>query len=85
MQTQSTLSGKYQTVVPAAIRQKVHLRAGDVILWRVIQAGDQTVALAQPQPRRWAAHTRGLGARLWNNIDIAEYIDNLRSEWKQQR
>lgn len=79
--TQSLISPKYQTVIPAKIRRRLNLKKGDKLIWRVISVGNQPKIITEPEPKDWAAHTRGLGKNLWQKVDIEEYINNLRAEW----
>lgn len=83
IQIQSKISDRYQTVVPADIRDALHLKAGDKILWSIIKLGDQKKAIAEPQPKSWAAYSRGLGKSIWKGIDIDKYIKDLRDEWEE--
>lgn len=85
MQLQSSLSSKYQTVIPATIRRRLKLDAGDKILWRIVEIHGQPKALAESKPARWSQYSRGLGASLWKDVNITSYIDNLRQEWQQQK
>ncbi len=83
IQTQSKISDRYQTVVPADIRDALNLKAGDKIFWSIIKLGDQKKALAEPKPKSWAAYSRGLGKSIWKGIDIDKYIKDLRDEWEE--
>lgn len=84
-QIQSTISPKYQIVVPAKIRKLLNLKAGDRIIWRLIQTQTQPKVLAEPMPKNWAKYARGLGKNIWQNVDIDRYIQNLRQEWEQTK
>lgn len=81
-QIQSTLSSKYQVVVPAQIRRALKVTAGDQILWRIAHLNDQVKAVAEPMPKEWGSYMRGLGRDLWKRVSIAQYIDSLRNEWQ---
>lgn len=81
---QSTLSSKYQTVIPAQVRKALNLKAGSKIIWQVINLANKKRVLAEPKPSSWHQYTRGLGKHVWENIDVEEYIKNLRAEWKDQ-
>lgn len=82
--TQSTISSKNQIVVPAAIRRALKLNPGDTINWRLLKTGENPKAIAEPEPKNWAKHTRGLGQDLWQDTNIESYINTLRSEWQTQ-
>jgi AbrB family looped-hinge helix DNA binding protein len=79
---QSTISGKNQVVVPARVRKSLNLKAGDKLLWRIIQAKDGNKAIAESEPKSWAGYARGLGRDIWQNTDIDGYIESLRQEWQ---
>lgn len=83
-QTLSTLSSKYQIVVPAKVRRELGIDAGDTLVWQVVQAGDQKKVIAEVKPKNWTQHTRGLGKDIWKDIHIDQYIKNLRDEWSQK-
>jgi len=80
-QTQSTLSSRNQTVIPAHIREALDLAAGDKILWRLVRTGGAVKAVAEPRPKSWAAYSLGLGKTIWEKVDIDTYIQQLRNEW----
>lgn len=82
-QKQSTISSRYQTVIPAYIRQKLNLTAGKKLIWRLIYVSGNPKIIAEPEPKSWAKYTRGLGKKIWQNINIEEYIKNLRQEWQK--
>lgn len=77
------ISSKHQVVVPAKIRKSLKLQAGDRLSWRIIKVGNKSKILAEPQPKNWAEYSLGLGKNIWKNIDIDEYINNLRDEWER--
>lgn len=84
-QIQSIISPKYQTVIPAQIRRVLQLKAGERLLWHVIQTDTTPKIIAEPIPKSWANYARGLGKALWQNVDINTYIKNLRSQWQNQK
>lgn len=84
-QIQSTISQKYQTVVPAQVRKLLNLKAGDRLIWRLVQTPDKPKILTEPVPKNWAKYTRGLGKDIWQNINIDRYIQSLRQEWVKQK
>jgi len=81
--TQSLISSKYQTVIPAKIRRKLKLKAGDRLIWRVVSIGGKLKMITEPEPKNWAQYTRGLGKKIWEKVDIKAYIKNLRLEWSK--
>lgn len=77
------LSSRNQIVIPAKIRRKLNLKAGDKLTWQVIKVGNEYHILAGKEPKSWAQYTLGLGKQTWKNVDIDEYIKNLREEWEK--
>ncbi|KKR33289.1 MAG: hypothetical protein UT63_C0019G0011 [Candidatus Gottesmanbacteria bacterium GW2011_GWC2_39_8] len=77
------ISSRNQTVVPAKIRRKLGLKSGDQLIWRIVKIGDQYKILAEPAPKSWADYTLGLGKNTWKNVNLEEYIENLRNEWQK--
>ncbi len=75
------ISSKNQTVVPRKVRKALKLKPGDKLFWHVIKVGKEYKILADKEPKNWAEYTRGLGKHTWKNVDIDEYIRNLREEW----
>lgn len=78
---QSTLSQKNQTVIPSAVRRTLNLQAGDKITWRVARHGNSVSAIAEPMPKNWTGYMAGLGKDMWKDVDIDEYVEQLRKEW----
>ncbi|MBL7156191.1 MAG: AbrB/MazE/SpoVT family DNA-binding domain-containing protein [Candidatus Pacebacteria bacterium] len=81
----SRLSRKNQIVVPAKIRRALKIQGGDELSWRLIRDKKQSKVLIEPKPKSWASHTRGLGKKVWKNLDINQYLQNLRQEWNSQK
>lgn len=75
------ISSRNQTVVPAKIRRKLGLKKGDKLAWRIVKIGNDYKIMAEPEPKSWADYTLGLGKHTWKNINVEEYIKNLRDEW----
>ena len=84
-QIQSTISRKYQVVIPSVIRKRLNLRAGQVIIWYVIPTKTTPKAVAEAKPASWTKQMLGLGKDIWQEVDIETYIKNLRSEWEVQK
>jgi hypothetical protein len=38
----------------------------------------------EPQKRHRLSDLRGLGAEIWQNVDVQAYVDELRDEWDQR-
>lgn len=75
------ISSRNQTVIPAKIRRKLKLKAGDKLFWRLIRVGDDHKIIAEKQPKSWAEYSLGLGKHIWKGVDIKKYIEDLRNEW----
>ena len=70
---ESTLSAKYQIVIPLAARRALGLRAGDKLL--VVVRGDHIIVLQKPVEYR--AAIRGLAGRAYPN----RYLHKERRSW----
>lgn len=81
--SKSSISTRNQTVIPSNIRQKLGVKPGQKLSWRLIWINDKTKAIVEPEPESWAAHSRGLGKHLWEKVDIKQYLKQLRAEWRQ--
>ncbi|MCB0252716.1 MAG: hypothetical protein KDI55_03200 [Anaerolineae bacterium] len=44
----------------------------------------EDLASGAPSTKRRITELRGLGKEIWQDVDAQQYIDNLRSEWKQR-
>jgi len=81
----SRLSRRNQIVVPAKIRRILGLKGGDELFWRVIPHEKSIKVLVEPKPKNWAQYAKGLGKKIWGKIDVEQYVQNLRQEWKLQK
>lgn len=77
------ISSRNQTVVPAKVRHILGLKPGDKLTWKIVKVGNEPKIIAEKEPKSWAAYTRGLGKYTWKNINVDEYIKNLRQEWEE--
>ncbi|MBI3955298.1 hypothetical protein HY338_02540 [Candidatus Gottesmanbacteria bacterium] len=75
------ISSRNQTVIPAKIRRRLKLKAGDKLFWRLIRVGKEHKILAEKEPKSWADYSLGLGKHIWKSVDIKKYIEDLRNEW----
>lgn len=78
----STISDKYQTVVPALVRRTLGIKRGQKVTWVVDLQTGSPVASVAPEKIDWAARLAGLGKGTWSNVDPQEYINSLRNEWQ---
>lgn len=67
----TTLSSKYQIVIPKEIRKKLSLSPQDKL--EVSISPDQGYLIIKPVIKDWAKHARGLGKKLWQKVDTAKY------------
>ena len=77
----STLSKKYQVVIPKKIRKELGLKSGRKLIWSVSKKGNEKKAEVVPAPESWTKYMSGLGKGIWSDVDIDKYIDDLRNEW----
>lgn len=73
------LTSKYQITIPAEIRRRLDLVAGDVV-YLTIEEGRVVLRSARGG---WTRSTRGLGAEVWRAEGGAEAaIEKERSSWE---
>jgi AbrB family looped-hinge helix DNA binding protein len=75
--TRVKVSSKHQVAVPAAVRRKLNIDAGDYLLVEV-QGG---VMMLIPESTDPIEELRGLGREIWEGVDVQEYIDGERDGW----
>jgi AbrB family looped-hinge helix DNA binding protein len=71
------VSSKHQIAVPAAVRQKLGIAAGDHLL---VEVQDGVIMLI-PEPKDPVEELRGLGREIWEGIDAQEYVNQERNSW----
>lgn len=72
------LTSKYQITLPAAIRRRLGLAAGDVV-YLTIEEGEVVLRSARGG---WTQSTRGLGAEVWRAEGGGEAaIEKERGSW----
>lgn len=73
------LTSKYQITIPAEIRRRLDLAAGDVV-YLTVEEGRVVLRSARGG---WARSTRGLGAEVWRAEGGAEAaIEKERGSWE---
>lgn len=73
------LTSKYQITIPAEIRRRLHLEAGDVVYLTV----EESRVVLRAAQGGWTESTRGLGAEVWRAEGGAEAaIERERSSWE---
>lgn len=78
--TTSTITSKYQTVIPKKIRESLGLKVNQELIWSAYQTQGGLVSIVTPKPKRWSAYMRGLGKGLWGGMDATKYLRQLRDE-----
>jgi len=74
----ATLTDKYQITIPAEMRRRLGLAAGDVVVLAL--EGGQVVLRAERGG--WTAASRGLGAELWRREGGGEAaVERERESW----
>jgi AbrB family looped-hinge helix DNA binding protein len=72
------LTEKFQITIPAAVRRRLGLKAGDRVLL-VLESGEVVLRAASGG---WTESSRGLGQELWREAGGAAAIDRERESWK---
>lgn len=79
----SAITSKYQTVIPAGIRQATKLTMNNQLIWQVVKTGKQSVIVVTPKPTNWANYISGLGKGVWQDVNTDKYLKQLRAEWSK--
>ena len=74
------VSRKHQIAVPAEVRRKLGIQAGDKL--EVAVEGD--AILLRPQRMSAVEELRNIAPDLWRGIDADRYIRELRDEWSHR-
>ncbi|HLD21997.1 MAG TPA: AbrB/MazE/SpoVT family DNA-binding domain-containing protein [Patescibacteria group bacterium] len=79
----SSVTSKYQTVIPKNIRKELGIKINEELLWCVLtQNNKQPSIVVTPKPKNWAAYLSGLGKEVWKNVDTDQYLKQLKKEWR---
>jgi AbrB family looped-hinge helix DNA binding protein len=76
--TMAKVSSKNQIVIPKEIRDALHIKGGDSILF-IIWDGEVTL---QSRPRSFTEAMRGLHADVWDDVEIDRWIKEERQTWE---
>jgi len=76
----TTISQKYQVVIPKEIRQKIKISEGQELY--VYSVGNSIIM--SPSPKSYSEKMLGLGQEIWKNIDPLEYISRERAGWDKK-
>lgn len=78
----TTLSTKYQLVIPKAIRKQMGLKAGAIVY---VQAIDDRHAMITKQPEDYVEALSGLGKEMWKKLGGGDaYLKRERASWNRQ-
>jgi AbrB family looped-hinge helix DNA binding protein len=73
----TTVSQKYQVVIPKEIREKIAIKEGQEMY--VYGVGNSIVM--SPSPKSYSEQMLGLGQDIWKGVDPLDYIRRDRSSW----
>jgi len=78
----TTLSSKYQIVIPAPVRERMHLRAGTKV---TLYPLDDDYAIIAKRPVDPVSALKGLGKEVWQALGGGEkYIKQERNSWRKR-
>ncbi|MBI4049705.1 MAG: AbrB/MazE/SpoVT family DNA-binding domain-containing protein [Candidatus Doudnabacteria bacterium] len=78
----TTLSSKYQIVVPKEVRRKLNLKSGTQVNVYPI---DENRAVIVKRPKSYADALRGLGKEVWQTLGGTEkYLKGERASWDKK-
>jgi AbrB family looped-hinge helix DNA binding protein len=72
------LTEKFQITIPAAVRRRLGIKAGDVV-YLLFESGQVVLRAALGG---WTESSRGLGRELWRKEGGAAAVDRERDSWK---
>jgi len=76
----TTISQKYQVVIPKEIREKTNVVEGQEMY--VYSVGDSIIM--SPSPKSYSEKMLGLGQEIWKGVDPLEYIRRERADWDKK-
>lgn len=83
MSSLTTLSEKYQVVIPKMVRQEMHLTVGAQVTVHLI---NQDMAVIVKRPKNITDALSGLGKEVWQKLGGGEnYLKNERASWKKEK
>jgi AbrB family looped-hinge helix DNA binding protein len=68
------VNSKHQILIPAAVRNELHIGSGNHLLVEV-RGGH---AMLIPEPNDYSAHLHGLHREIWEGIEPQEYVERER-------
>jgi len=79
----TTLSSKFQTVVPAKLRRILDIKENDELIWELDKDAYSPTIKLMVKRKKWGSFLAGLGKEIWQSIDTDKYIKDLRNEWER--
>ena len=70
------ISSKYQVVIPKAVRETLHLRPDDALIFLV----DGETVIVRPKPSNFSKALQGLHRELWPDPDA--WLETERASWE---
>ncbi len=83
MTSTTTVTTKYQVVIPKDVRIAAHIVRGDQV--SMITVGDCIVMQKNTHRGGWADSLLGLGKDVWKNVDPVTYVRKERRGWNKKR
>lgn len=81
--TTTTLSQKYQVVIPKRVREQMHLNIGSQVM---VQPIDSNTAMIIKRPSSLTDALSGLGQDMWQQLGGAdEYMKKERASWEKPK
>lgn len=78
----TTLSKKYQVVIPKSVREQMNLRVGERV---AVYGVDERRAVLVKHPKDYVAALEGLGKEMWEKLGGADkYIRGERASWQKR-
>lgn len=68
--TRVKVSQKFQIAVPAAVRRKLGIKAGDTL---IVDARDDHMVIMR-EPEQWERKLWGFHAEVWEGVDAVDYV-----------
>ncbi len=74
----STVSEKYQVVIPKEVRQRLDLHPHDTLLFLI----DDNDVVIRPKPASFTAKLLGLHKEIWADEDVDIWLQQERATWE---
>ncbi len=85
---ETTMSSKGQTVIPKYVRERLEIKQGTKLAWRLTPDGEITVGkVSYPKKQswiEWLEDIEKLDSSIWEGVDPVEYIRSLRDESERE-